>query len=87
MTIAASEKASRFVFGIRTPDFHFCDRCGIVPAVTKQIDGQLYAVVIITDFENVDRQFFRYAPVSLNAVAESDDWSVKSETGLPALIQ
>jgi hypothetical protein len=55
---------SKYAFGSRTATFHVCSRCGAVPLVTSEIANQLYAVVNVNVFENVD-------PSRLNRVAAS----------------
>ena len=42
---------SRYVFGTRTAAFHVCSGCGVVPVVTSEIAGRLYAVVNVNTFE------------------------------------
>jgi hypothetical protein len=54
----------KYAFGTRTADFHICRRCGVVPFVTSDIDGRLYAVVSVNAFDNVDRSRLRVAPMS-----------------------
>jgi hypothetical protein len=53
VTIGDSALVSRYAFGTRTATFHICSRCGAVPIVTSEIDGQLYAVVNVNVLENV----------------------------------
>jgi hypothetical protein len=55
---------SRYSFGTRTADFHVCKRCGIVPVVTSEIDGGLYAVVSVHAFEGVDPALIQPAPIT-----------------------
>lgn len=45
---------SKYEFATRTATFHVCGVCGVVPIVTSEIAGHLYAVVNINIFENVD---------------------------------
>ena len=52
---------SKYAFGTRTADFHVCTRCGIVPVVSCQIDGRVYAVVNVNAFEGVDAALLRRA--------------------------
>lgn len=47
-------QVSGYTFGTRTATFHVCGRCGVVPLVTSEIDGQLRAVVNVNTFEGVD---------------------------------
>jgi hypothetical protein len=66
------EKAvSRYAFGTRTARFHICTGCGVVPVVTSEIDGRLYAVVSVNAFENVDRARLRQAPISFEGESEA----------------
>jgi hypothetical protein len=55
---------SRYSFGTETATFHVCTRCGVVPLVTSEIDGRLYAVVSVNALENVDPSWFRRDAVS-----------------------
>jgi hypothetical protein len=57
-------QVSRYAFGTGTADFHVCARCGIVPLVTSEIDGGLYAVVSVNAFEGVDAALLKPAPVT-----------------------
>jgi hypothetical protein len=50
---------SRYAFATENASFHTCARCGIVPVVTSQIDGKLYAVVNVNSFEGVDPSLIR----------------------------
>jgi hypothetical protein len=53
LTVAVADRSqvSAYVFGTRTAEFHVCSRCGVVPVVTSEIDGRLYAVVNVNCFE------------------------------------
>ena len=62
---------SQYAFGTGTAQFHVCARCGIVPVVTSEIDGRLYAVVSVNVFEGVDPALLKRAPVSFDAEDES----------------
>ena len=52
---------SRYAFGTRTAVFHTCTRCGVVPVVSSEIDGHLYAVVSVNAFDDVDPSLIRRA--------------------------
>ena len=52
--VADPARVSRYAFGTETAAFQICMTCGVVPLVTSRIDGQLYAVVNVNTFENVD---------------------------------
>ena len=62
IAVANDALVSRYAFGTRTAEFLVCSRCGVIPAVTSQIDGRLYAVVNVNTFENVDPAIVRRAP-------------------------
>jgi hypothetical protein len=57
---------SKYAFGTRTAEFHVCARCGIVPVVTSRIDEQLYAVVSVNAFEDIDPALLRRSPASFD---------------------
>ena len=61
---------SQYAFGTGTAQFHVCARCGIVPVVTSEIDGHLYAVVSVNAFEGVDAALLKRAPVSFDGEDE-----------------
>ena len=52
--IADVSETERYRFGTATADFHICRACGVVPFVTSEIDGALYAVVNVNSFEGDD---------------------------------
>jgi hypothetical protein len=61
LKIKVKEQASvsRYGFGTRTAEFHVCCRCGVVPVVTSEIAGRLYAVVNVNTFEAVEASLLR----------------------------
>jgi hypothetical protein len=61
---------SRYAFGTETAQFHICSRCGIVPVVTSQIDGHLYAVVSVNALEGVARSLLKPASASFEGEDE-----------------
>jgi len=62
--VSEASLVSKYAFGTRTADFHLCARCGVVPVVTSEIDGRLYAVVNVNAFNGVDPSIVRRAPAS-----------------------
>jgi hypothetical protein len=60
------QHVSRYAFGTSTADFHVCTRCGVVPVVTSEIDGQVYAVVNVNTFENVNPSLLRRSSATLD---------------------
>ena len=61
---------SQYTFGTGTAQFHVCAHCGIVPLVTSEIDGTLYAVVSVNAFEGVDPAMLKRSPVSFDGEDE-----------------
>jgi hypothetical protein len=57
-TVADKDSLERYRFGTATADFFVCRRCGVLPFVTSEIDGNLYAVVNVNVFENIDPSRF-----------------------------
>jgi len=57
--IADSALVSKYAFETKTADFHVCTRCGVVPLATSEIDSDVYAVVNVNTFENVDSALLR----------------------------
>ena len=66
LTVRIQDRASvaKYEFGTRTATFHVCARCGVVPLVTSEIDGRLYAVVNVNVLEGLDPASLRRAPTS-----------------------
>ena len=70
VTVAAPSRTARYAFGTKTAQFHICSACGVVPVVTSQIDGRLYAVVNVNTFEGVQPSLLQPAPVSFEQETE-----------------
>lgn len=64
VAIGDESAVSRYAFGTRTAIFHICERCGVPPLVTSEIDGVTYAVVNVNTFEGVDRARLKPAAVT-----------------------
>ena len=43
-----------------------CSRCGVVPVVTSEIAGRLYAVVNVNTFDGVDAAMLRRSPANFD---------------------
>ncbi|MGO4326061.1 GFA family protein [Cupriavidus sp. 2TAF22] len=63
---------SGYAFGTETARFHVCTRCGVVPLVSCQIGGRLYAVVSVNALEGVDPALVRH-PASTTFDGESTE--------------
>jgi len=59
-----------YAFETKTAQFHICTRCGVVPLVSSEIDGRLYAVVNANTFEGFDASQLQHAPVSFDGESE-----------------
>jgi hypothetical protein len=70
--IKDSTHVSTYAFGTKTAKFHVCSSCGVVPVVTCNIDGRVYAVVSVNAFENVDSSLLQRAPVSFDGEGQDD---------------
>lgn len=68
---ADPERVSHYRFGTGTADFHVCTSCGVVPIVTSDIEGRLYAVVSVNALEGVEEKMLERAPASFGS--ESPD--------------
>lgn len=68
LEVAIKDRASvaEYAFGTRTAVFHVCRRCGIVPVVTSEIAGRLYAVVSVNAFNDVEPSLLRRSPASFD---------------------
>jgi hypothetical protein len=55
---------SEYEFGTRTAKFHVCSKCGAVPVVTSEIEGNTYAVVSVRAMNDLDPALLDRSPVS-----------------------
>jgi hypothetical protein len=81
--IADPALATRYAFGTHTAEFHVCARCGVVPVATSEIAGQLYAVVSVNAFENVDPARLRRAATSFDGEATDDRLARRRRNWIP----
>lgn len=58
VTVRDQSLVSGYQFGTATAEFHVCSRCGVVPFVTSNIDGHLYAVVNTNTLDDTGRFSF-----------------------------
>jgi len=65
-TFEDGSAVTRYRFGTNTADFYICNRCSIVPFVTCEIDGNLYATVNINALEDLDVEKIAPLPVDLD---------------------
>lgn len=72
VTVKEPSLVSNYAFGTKTAQFHVCSTCGVVPVVTSQIDGRLYAVVSVNAFEGVEPSLLRRASATFDGEGEGD---------------
>ena len=70
VSIGDRAMTTRYAFGTRTADFHVCSVCGVVPVVTSEIDGRIYAVVSVIAFEGIDAAMLQRTPASFDGEGE-----------------
>jgi hypothetical protein len=83
IAVAGLDQVSRYQFGTRTATFHICRRCGVVPVVTSEIDGQTYAVVSVNALENVPETLLDRAPVSFDGESEGERLARREKNWIP----
>ncbi|HQR21101.1 MAG TPA: hypothetical protein PLE54_00780 [Burkholderiaceae bacterium] len=81
--IAEPSMVSRYAFGTRTAEFHICSRCGVVPVVTSEIDGNTYAVVSVNAFEDVDRSLLRLSTAAFDSEDEPSRLARRRRNWIP----
>lgn len=59
-------RVTRYAFGTKTAHFHICTHCGVVPVVTSEVDGRLYAVVSVNALEGVDPSLLRHGSATFD---------------------
>lgn len=76
-------KVSHYEFGTRTANFLICARCGAVPVVTSEIDGNTYAVVSVNSFDNVPPQMLDHAAVTFEGESEASRLARRKKNWIP----
>ncbi|MHB8678902.1 MAG: GFA family protein [Rudaea sp.] len=66
VTLRNPSTVSAYRFGTKTAEFHVCATCGGVPVVTSEIDGNVYAVVNVNTFENLDSSLLQHTSITLD---------------------
>lgn len=72
VTVRKADRVARYEFGTKTAQFHVCRDCGIVPVVTSEIAGRLYAVVSVNAFDGVEASRLERKPASFDGESEGD---------------
>lgn len=60
------EQVSKYLFGTRTADFHTCTLCGVVPLVSCEAEGRLYAVVNVNALDDADESLLERSAVDFD---------------------
>ena len=76
---------SRYKFGTETAAFYLCTRCGVVPFVTSEIDGNLYAVVNVNSFEGIDPACFSRAVSDFDGETTDDRLDRRKRNWIPSV--
>jgi len=85
VAVRDSSKVSRYSFGTRTATFHICGGCGVVPVVTSEIDGHLYAVVSVNAFNNIDPSLLKRSPISFDGESVDSRLARRKRGWIPAV--
>jgi hypothetical protein len=83
VSVADPASVSRYVFGTKTAQFHICMRCGVVPVVTSDIDGKVYAVVSVNAMEDVDPAFLKHASATFAMEDEQSRLARRKRSWIP----
>jgi hypothetical protein len=82
-TLGDPQQVSRYRFGTGTADFHVCSICGVVPFVTSEIEGRLYAVVNVLTFRNVYTTSLECASTDFDGEATGDRLDRRKRNWIP----
>jgi hypothetical protein len=87
LTVAVADPAavSRYVFGTKTAQFHICTKCGVVPIVTSEIDGNTFAVVSVNAFQGLDRSLLKHASITFDAEDEQSRLARRKRNWIPSV--
>jgi hypothetical protein len=85
VVVADPASVSRYAFGTKTAQFHTCARCGVVPVVTSEIDGKVYAVVSVNAFQGVDRSLLKHASATFDAEDEQSRLARRKRNWIPSV--
>jgi hypothetical protein len=83
VNVAEPARVSKYAFGTKTATFHICADCGVVPVVTSEIEGRLYAVVSVHAFEGVDPSLLRLASATFEGESEPARLARRTRNWIP----
>jgi hypothetical protein len=81
--IADASAVHAYEFGTKTARFHVCARCGVVPVVTSEIEGKLYAVVSVNALESVDPALLRRGEASFDGEGTDSRLARRARNWIP----
>jgi hypothetical protein len=84
-TVHDEALVSRYRFGTETADFYLCSRCGVVPFVTSEIAGNLYAVVNVNSFEGIDPARFSRAVTDFDGETTQSRLDRRKQNWIPSV--
>ena len=76
---------NKYQFGTKTAEFYICTRCGVVPVVSSEIEGNLYAVVNVNTFQNVDSSDLQQSTTNFEGETTTDRLGRRSKTWIPRI--
>ena len=74
---------NRYRFATKTAEFFVCTCCGVVPFVTSDIEGALYAVVNVNSFDGVDPGMLDGSVRNFDGERREDRLSRRARTWIP----
>lgn len=84
-TIADKSEVGQYQFGTGTAHFYICRKCGVFPFVISEIDGNLYAVVNVNTFENIERDKLVPKLTDFEAEEIPDRLARRTRTWIPSV--
>lgn len=85
VTVRDPSRVSRYAFGTATAHFHICATCGVVPVVTSEIDGALYAVVSVNAFDDVDPALVKRSAANLDGESVDTRLARRKRSWIPSV--
>ena len=83
--IEDSSAVHLYRFGTATADFHVCRQCGVVPLVSSEIEGNLYAVVNVNTFQNMSASDFDRTESDFDGETTESRLARRSRTWIPSV--
>ncbi len=84
--IADKAQLNRYRFATATADFHVCRTCGVAPIVASAHDGELYAVVNVKTFEDVDAADLDMSPADFDGESVDDRLARRKRNWTPLVV-